>query len=330
MPHARHSKRSENTCRSRATPTVGRLTSLDAAAIERPGRAAAFAVGGLDRIGEPLARVFAADLHAIDDDLQRSAVRAASPDPHRRTRPPGRRRAAGQTLFAGAPQCVARWPTRAVRRIGDRCGRVRDRRRRGAVRSAHRHRASLQLVDFRRVVGWRAARPRPPAGRSPAAAACPRGSCAKLPGDDFRRFAHDLAPAVAAERPADAREQQAHVVVDLGRRADRRSRIADAVLLPDRDRRRDAVDAIDVRLLHPLEELPRIGRQRLDVPPLSFGVDRVEGQRRLPRSADAGNDDQLAGRKRDVDILEVVRARAADDEIRGCGSPVGTVSDMPY
>ena len=85
----------------------------------------------------------------------------------------------------------------------------------------------------------------------------------------------------------------------------------------------DAVDAIDVRLLHPLEKLARVGRQRLDVAPLPFGVDRVEGERRLARPADAGDDDQLAGGQRDVDVLEVVRARAADDEIRGFGSPRG-------
>ena len=75
---------------------------------------------------------------------------------------------------------------------------------------------------------------------------------------------------------------------------------------------RDAVDAIDVRLLHPLEELPGVGRQRLDVAPLPFGVNRVEGERRLSRSADAGDDDQLAERQRQVDVLEVVRARAVE------------------
>ena len=76
----------------------------------------------------------------------------------------------------------------------------------------------------------------------------------------------------------------------------------------------DAVDAIDVGLLHPLEELPGVGRQRFDVAALPFGVDRVEGERRLSRPADAGDDDQLAGGQRDVDVLQVVRARAADDE----------------
>ena len=40
----------------------------------------------------------------------------------------------------------------------------------------------------------------------------------------------------------DARVEQAQVVVDLGRRPDRRPRVADAVLLPDGDRRADPLD----------------------------------------------------------------------------------------
>ena len=159
-------------------------------------------------------------------------------------------------------------------------------------------------------------------GRSkPISSRVPGGSAPSCARDDLGRFAHDFLAAVAAEGPADAREQQPHVVVDLGRRADRRARIADAVLLADRDRRRDAVDAIDVGLLHPLEELARVGRQRLDVAALPFGVDRVEGERRLARAADAGHDDQLADRQREVDVLEVVRARAAHDDVLGFSRP---------
>ena len=112
---------------------------------------------------------------------------------------------------------------------------------------------------------------------------------------DLGGLADDFAAAAAAERAADARVQQPQVVVDLGRRADGRARIADAVLLADGDRRADAFDRVDVRLLHPLEELPRVGRQRLDVAALPFGVDRVEGERRLARAADAGHHDERAG-----------------------------------
>ena len=121
----------------------------------------------------------------------------------------------------------------------------------------------------------------------------------------------DLAAAVRAVRHADVGEQQPQVVVDLGDRADRRARIRAGRLLLDGDGRRQAVDQIDVRLLHLLEELPGVGRQRLDVAPLPFGVDRVEGERRLARAGQAGDDDQLVAREVDVDVLEVVDAGAA-------------------
>jgi hypothetical protein len=120
--------------------------------------------------------------------------------------------------------------------------------------------------------------------------------------------------ALAAERAPDARVQQTHVIVNFGGRADRRARIPDAVLLTDRDCRADSLDAVDVRLLHPLEKLTGIGGQRLDVAPLSFRINRVEGKRRFTRSADTRKDDELAVRQRDVDVLEVVRAGAANDE----------------
>ena len=129
--------------------------------------------------------------------------------------------------------------------------------------------------------------------------------------DALERLAGDLLAAIRAVRHADVGEQQPQVVVDLGDRADRRARIRSGGLLLDGDRRRQAVDQIDVRLLHLLEELPRVGRQRLDVAPLPFGVDRVERERRLARSGQAGDHHQLVARDVDVDVLQVVDARAA-------------------
>ena len=108
---------------------------------------------------------------------------------------------------------------------------------------------------------------------------------------------------------ADARPQEAHVVVDFGHRADGRARVLRRRLLLDGDRRRQAVDLVDVRLLHHLEELARVGRERLDVAALAFGVDRVEGERRLAGARQAGEDDQLVARDRQVDVLEIVLAR---------------------
>ena len=86
---------------------------------------------------------------------------------------------------------------------------------------------------------------------------------------------------------ADPRPQQPHVVVDLGDGADGRARILRGGLLLDGDRRRQAVDLVDVRLLHHLQELARIGRQRFDVAPLALGVDGVEGERRFARAGQA-------------------------------------------
>ena len=111
---------------------------------------------------------------------------------------------------------------------------------------------------------------------------------------------------------ADARPQQPHVVVDLGDGADGRARVLRGGLLLDRDRRREAVDLVDVRLLHHLEELAGIGRQALDIAALALGIDGVEGERGLARAGQAGEHHQLVARDRDVDVLEVVLARAAD------------------
>ena len=82
-----------------------------------------------------------------------------------------------------------------------------------------------------------------------------------------------------AERRAGTREQQAQVVVDFGDGADGRARVVAGRLLLDRDRRRQALDQVDVGLLHELQELARVRRQRLDVAALSFRVERVEGKR---------------------------------------------------
>ena len=123
------------------------------------------------------------------------------------------------------------------------------------------------------------------------------------------------APADRAVRLADARPQQAQVVVDLGHRADRRARVARGRLLVDRDRRREPLDRVDVRLVHLAEELARVGRQRLDVAALPLGVDRVEREARLARSRQPGDHDQRVARQRQRDVLEVVLARPGDDDL---------------
>ncbi len=109
---------------------------------------------------------------------------------------------------------------------------------------------------------------------------------------------------------ADAREQQAQVVVDLRHRADGGARVLAGRLLLDGDGRRQAVDVVDVRLLHHLQELARVGRQAFDVAALALGIDGVEGERGLARAGKAREHDEGVARDLEVDVLQVVLAGA--------------------
>src|SRR6185312_603495 len=76
-------------------------------------------------------------------------------------------------------------------------------------------------------------------------------------------------------------------------------------------------DVVDVRLLHHLQELARVGGERLDVAALPLGVDRVEGKARLAGSRETGDADQAVPRQPDGDVLQVVLAGAVDYELVG-------------
>ena len=131
----------------------------------------------------------------------------------------------------------------------------------------------------------------------------------------LHRLRGDALAAVVAVDDADARVEQAQVVVDLGDRADGRARILRGRLLLDRDGRRQALDGVDVGLAHLLEELARVGAQGLDVAALALGVDGVERERGLAGAGKPSDDDELVARKLDVDVLEVVLASAFDDDL---------------
>ena len=79
---------------------------------------------------------------------------------------------------------------------------------------------------------------------------------------------------------------------------------------------RESVNQIDIWLGPLVKKLTSVCGERLDVasPPLS--VKRVERQRGLPRARNASNDDEFIPGDIDIDIFEIVLARAADaDEI---------------
>ena len=143
-------------------------------------------------------------------------------------------------------------------------------------------------------------------------------------GQGQRRIDH-LAHALRLQRErvrravgrACAREEQAQIVVDLGDGADGRARVVRGRLLLDRDRGREALDHVDIGLVHQLQELAGIGRETLDVAALALGIERVEGEARLARAREAGDDDEPVPRDVEVDVLEVVRAGAAHADLVG-------------
>ena len=144
--------------------------------------------------------------------------------------------------------------------------------------------------------------------------------------DLLRRLLGDGRAAVGAVGVANARIQEAQVVVDFGDGADGRAGVASGALLVDGDGRAESLDLVDVGLLHEAEELARIGGEGLDVAALPLGVDGVEGEAAFAAAAQAGDDHELIARHLDVDILEVVFARAAHDQlIQRHGCPLALV-----
>ena len=283
MPHVRHSNRSLKRC-VRTTAPASSTSTANAEPF-------AFVEGRLDRIDQTRAHL-GADLEPIDDDRKR-----------------GRRRAAGRAPAAALPRAPA-------------CGRHQQ-----AAEAAAPERSSVSASGSRRVEPASASAAVPSRRSSVAASStsavsaspsAPSLSARRLElarsGSRSRRAAACRRAAPAAHRPRhratrarpacrtagryvlpDPRPEQPQVVVNLGGGADRRARIANAVLLANRDGRGDAVDRVDIRLLHPLEELPGVGGQRFDVAALSLGVDGVEGERRLARPAHAREDHERAG-----------------------------------
>ena len=140
------------------------------------------------------------------------------------------------------------------------------------------------------------------------------GQVAQAVDDLLGALAGDQPAAVGAVGLADARIEQAQVVVDLRDGPDRRAGVARRGLLVDGDRGRQPLDEVHVRLVHLPEELPGVRRQRLDVAPLALGVDRVERERRLARARQPGEHDEAVARELYRDVLEVVLAGPANNE----------------
>ena len=121
----------------------------------------------------------------------------------------------------------------------------------------------------------------------------------------------------------DPRPQQAHIVVNLGDGADRRTRVARCRLLLDRDRRRQTFDEVDIRLLHHLQKLACVGGQRFDIAALPLGVNCIEGERGFAGAGQAGQHHKPVAWQVNADVGEIVLARASNRDQARFGALFG-------
>ena len=113
-------------------------------------------------------------------------------------------------------------------------------------------------------------------------------------------------------RYAGSCEEQTNEVIDLGDRTYGRTGILGGRFLVNGDDGTQAGYLIYVRSLHLADEATGVGREGVHIPPLSLREDRVEGKRRLPRTAQSGDHRQSFTGNGDADILQVMHPRTDD------------------
>src|SRR4029434_4032222 len=112
-----------------------------------------------------------------------------------------------------------------------------------------------------------------------------------------------FAAALNASRLTYPSEKQPQIIVNLGEGSYRRTRVGQTSLLLDGDGWRKPVNGIDVRLFHLLQKLTGMRCERLQIPALPFGVERIERHGKLARSGNSGDNNQPIARDFDIDVF---------------------------
>ena len=133
-------------------------------------------------------------------------------------------------------------------------------------------------------------------------------------GNFLRSLPGNLLPGCRVMRNPDGRVEQPEVIVNLSCRRDGGSRMGTGRALLDCDRGGKPLDIIDVRLLHLVQELPRVGGEAFDIFPLAFGEERIKCERRLPRAAQSGHHHKLVPRDPDIQVFQVVLPGSLDPD----------------
>src|SRR5947209_4020786 len=105
---------------------------------------------------------------------------------------------------------------------------------------------------------------------------------------------------------ADTSIEQAQVVVNLRHCSHGRTRIVRRSLLVDRDSGREAIDMIDIWLLHFVQELTSVGGQRFNVTTLSFSKNGIKGKATFARARKPSDDDDFVTGYSYIDVFQIV------------------------
>ena len=100
--------------------------------------------------------------------------------------------------------------------------------------------------------------------------------------------------------------------MDFRNRAHGGTRVVAGGFLLNGNRGRQTLNQIHIGLVHHLQKLPRIRRQALHITPLSLGIQRVKRQRRFAAARQTRYHHQLVARNVQIDVFQIMRARAAD------------------
>ena len=106
-------------------------------------------------------------------------------------------------------------------------------------------------------------------------------------------------------------KEQTQAIVELGHGAKGRAHTWHAGALMQRERRRHMQYLVYLGMLSLRQATTSIGAERLQVTTRALGIEDAQRQRTLARTRHAGNAHEPSQRDIDIDVLEVVYARAA-------------------
>jgi hypothetical protein len=110
-----------------------------------------------------------------------------------------------------------------------------------------------------------------------------------------------------------SRKEKSKEVIDFCNGSDRRTRVIRDGFLIYSNRRGESSDFLDTHIITPIsDDHTSIGREALEISPLSCCIDRIECEGWLPRARNTRDNNEFILRDLERDIFEIMRTRSND------------------